>query len=294
MDHGELTAKDAPSLESVHEVKLEALLNDLVKREGKIRAARTLGVNYKTVARSMKNGRLSVHLREALMTRLLDQGEGEADDSEPGQVGAPEQPVEALGEELLDDMEELRETVENVRAEYARQLSALEERLAGLETGTGSRTASRSEGVEPRAEGDGSDAVAQHEERQPRRRGHFKEYRRTHPSVITMEPQPGDEEVFGDAWPLVDEWRRLRTSHPAEGRGVAWLTNEERLRELEIALVGEHEMAMPPSRYRWDSLERRSQVGWRTETLERVRRELFWAHVRRWLRRVLTFNLWRD
>ena len=39
MDHGELTAKDAPSLESVHEVKLEALLNDLVKREGKIRAA---------------------------------------------------------------------------------------------------------------------------------------------------------------------------------------------------------------------------------------------------------------
>ena len=108
-----------------------------------------------------------------------------------------------------------------------------------------------------------------------------------------MEPQPGDEEVFGEAWPLVDEWRRLRTSHPAEGRGVEWLTNEERLRELEIALVGEHELTMPPDTYRWDSFGRRSQVRWRTETLERVRRQLVWAHVRRWIRRILTFNLWR-
>ncbi len=309
MDHGELTAKDAPSLESVHEVKLEALLNDLVKREGKIRAARTLGVNYKTVARSMKNGRLSVHLREALMTRLIDQREGEADDGESEQVEA----TEALGEELLDDMEELRETVENVRAEYARRLGELDKRLAEVETGLGGRMASGPEGVEPHTEEDGVDGAA-HEERRPPRRGHFQEYRRTHPSVITMEPQPGDEEVFGEAWPLVitmepqpgdeevfgeawplvDEWRRLRTNHPAEGGGVEWLTNEERLRELEIALVGEHELTMPPSTYRWDSFERRSQVRWRTETLERVRRDLFWAHVRRWIRRILTFNLWRD
>ncbi len=289
MNHGKLTAKDAPSLESVHEVKLEALLNDLVKREGKIRAARTLGVNYKTVARSMKNGRLSVHLREALMTRLLNRREGEVDDGESEQVGATEQPVEALGEELLDDMEELRETVENVRAEYARQLGELEMRLAEVETGPGGRMVSGPEGVKPQAEGD-----AVHEERQPRRRTHFDEYRRTHPSVITMEPQPGDQEVFGEAWPLVDEWRGLRTSHPAEGGGVEWLTNEERLRKLEIALVGEHELTMPPDTYRWDSLGRRAQVRWRTETLTRVRRELVWAHVRRWIRRILTFNLWRD
>ncbi len=53
MDNVELTAKDAPSLENVHEVKLEALLKDLVNREGKIKAARTLGGNYKTVARGI-------------------------------------------------------------------------------------------------------------------------------------------------------------------------------------------------------------------------------------------------
>ena len=83
MNHGDLTAKDAPSLESVHEVKLEALLHDLLKKEGRLGAARTLGVNYKTVARSIDSGRLSVHLREALMTRLLEQGGPDARESRP-------------------------------------------------------------------------------------------------------------------------------------------------------------------------------------------------------------------
>ena len=61
MNHGDLTAKVAPSLESVHEVKLEALLHELLRKEGRLRAARTLGVNYKTIARSIDAGRLSVY-----------------------------------------------------------------------------------------------------------------------------------------------------------------------------------------------------------------------------------------
>ena len=43
MDHGELTAKGAPSLESVHEMKLEALLHDLLKREGRLRGGPDAG-----------------------------------------------------------------------------------------------------------------------------------------------------------------------------------------------------------------------------------------------------------
>ena len=39
-----------------------------------------------------------------------------------------------------------------------------------------------------------------------------KPFRTVSPSVITMEPQPGDEEVFSDAWPLVDEWRDVGTA----------------------------------------------------------------------------------
>ena len=108
-----------------------------------------------------------------------------------------------------------------------------------------------------------------------------------------MEPQPGDEEVYGSAWPLVEEWRRLRGEHPALGCGLHWLVDERRLRELEITLIGDHELTMPPDTDPWDSLGRRTQVHWRTRTLERVRRERVRAQVRRWLRRVLTLGLWR-
>ena len=41
------------NLESLHSMRLTALLHDSVKKEGRLRAARTLGVNYKTVARSI-------------------------------------------------------------------------------------------------------------------------------------------------------------------------------------------------------------------------------------------------
>ena len=72
-----------------HSVRLAALLHDLVKKEGRLRAARTLGVNYKTVARSIDSGRLSVHMREVLMTRLMEQGEPDVGESLPHPAPCP-------------------------------------------------------------------------------------------------------------------------------------------------------------------------------------------------------------
>ena len=77
-----------------------------------------------------------------------------------------------------------------------------------------------------------------------------------------------------------------------EGKGVDWLRDEERLRALEIALIGEHELALPPERYRWDGFTRRAQLHWRERTLQRVRGERRRAQWRRWLRRLLTLGLW--
>ena len=82
--------------------------------------------------------------------------------------------------------------------------------------------------------------------------------------------------------------------HPTEGKGVSWLTDEERLRELEIALVGEHGLTMPPDTDPWDSLSRRTQVRWRTQTLERVHRERVLAEWRWRIRRILTLGMWRQ
>ena len=68
--------RDAPGLESMLKVKLEALLHDLLGKHWPGDTAKMLGVNYKTVARSVDSGKLSVHLGGALMGWLLARRDG--------------------------------------------------------------------------------------------------------------------------------------------------------------------------------------------------------------------------
>ncbi len=266
-----------PNLESLHEVRLTAMMLDLVKSEGKMEAARLLGVNHKTLTAAADSGKVTPRLSDALEKVLLSR--------------------------RLEALDQVRERVE----ELAGRLEALEE-WAGSVVGeaaevivreaedTGRRlpetpVAAASEVVSSQAEGTPDDLVDERRRERGSTAGRL--LRTTGPSVVTMERQTGDEEVFGAAWPLVDEWRRLRQSHPTEGRSVSWLAAEERLRELEITLVEERQLTLPPDTDPWDSLGRREQVRWRVQTLERVRRERVMAQVRRWVRRVLTMGLWR-
>ena len=262
------------NLESLHSVRLTALLHDLMKR-GKLEAAQLLGVNHKTLTAALDSGKLTPRLSDALEKVLLSRQ------------------IEAF-EDVRERVEELAERVEAVEERGKHIPGEIEEAVRG------EVERRMTEWTRPAVE---EDAGFQDEESlvaavdgksQPTNSASRQLFRTTLPSVITMEPQPGDERVFGDAWPLVDEWRQLRESHPTEGRGVAWLENEERLRELEIALIGEHGLTLPPGTDPWDSLSRRTQVRWRTQTLERVQRERVLAQLRRWIRRLLTFNLWRD
>ena len=43
--------------------------------------------------------------------------------------------------------------------------------------------------------------------------------RREYPDLVTLEPAPDDEEIFGEAWPLIVEWRELKDAHPNDGKG---------------------------------------------------------------------------
>ena len=192
-------------------------------------------------------------------------------------------------------MEELFENVEDMRNELGERLKELEGRISRVEGDPDSRAEAKpsDDGAE-RTQSERTPDAAVDRRRQQSGSPARQLFRTTLPSVITMEPQPGDEEVFGEAWPQVDEWRRLREKHPTEGKGVSWLADEERLRELEIALVGEHGLTMPPDTDPWDSLSRRTQIRWRTQTLERVHRELVLAQIRRWIRRILTLGRWRN
>ena len=53
--------------------------------------------------------------------------------------------------------------------------------------------------------------------------------RRRYPDLVTRDPAPDDVEVYGPAWPLVDEWRRLWEVHHSRRWGLSGLMREERI-----------------------------------------------------------------
>ena len=116
--------------------------------------------------------------------------------------------------------------------------------------------------------------------------------RRKYPELVTSEPAPDDETVYGAAWPLVEEWRRLRAGHRAGGKGLAWVIVEERVLELEVALLEEHELTLPPEPEPVRGIWRESRLGWRKRALGDARRERARRERMRRIRRVLTLGLW--
>ena len=271
---------DTPSLASVHEVKLEAMLHDLIRKHGTMQTAKTLGVNNKTVSRSIESGKLSVHLREALMARLLTRKDFGTTDRERSR--SLEQALDRLTGELRDGLQEIRKEVRTV-------FSSLEEKqVRGFE-----KISKQVNRGETESDAETMIPLSGTNRTWPRKSQPRQTFRYSHPSVVTMEAEEGDEAVYSDAWSPVQEWRTLRLSHPYEGNGICWLVSELRLRKLEVLLIGEHELTLPPDTDPWDSLDRRTQVDWRHQTLARLHREIFWARVRRWVRRILTLGLWR-
>ena len=119
--------------------------------------------------------------------------------------------------------------------------------------------------------------------------------RRVDPELVTREPAGDDAEVYGDAWPLVREWRELKDRLPVRGRSLSWLTGYERLLTLELALLEEHELTLPPQKQPVrDSLSRRNHTRWRWKALDRTQVSIRKRKLLRWLRRLLTLGAWWD
>ena len=87
-----------------------------------------------------------------------------------------------------------------------------------------------------------------------------------------MEPAPDDEEVFGRAWSSIKEGRGLKRGHPPRGRSLSWLVEEERIRTLEVTLLAEHGMTLPPETYPLRGIARDSQLSWRQKAVYHTRR----------------------
>ena len=109
---------------------------------------------------------------------------------------------------------------------------------------------------------------------------------------MTLEPADDDEEVFGDAWPLIVEWRGLKDSHPNRGKSLSWLVTEERCLSVELALLEEHGMTLPPETYPLKGFDRNGQTNWRRTALYDTRRARAKRELLRWVRLVLTLGLW--
>ena len=99
--------------------------------------------------------------------------------------------------------------------------------------------------------------------------------------------------VFGDAWPLIVEWRGLKDTHPNRGSSLSWLVTEERVLSVELALLEEHGMTLPPETYPLRGFDRNGQLNWRRTALYDTRRARAKRELLRWVRRALTLGLWR-
>ena len=182
--------------------------------------------------------------------------------------------------------------VETLGKEARRRLSAIEGEVAALRREGPQGTGAGHAGAGPSRQGYGeTEAGASGQGRKPPSKPSM---RREHPDLATREPAPDDDEVFGEAWPLIVEWRGLKDAHPNDGKGLAngwrpgsgcWWWNWRCLEE--------HGMTLPPEKQPLRGLDRSGQTNWRRTALYDTRRALKQQELRRWARRVLTLGLWR-
>ena len=113
-------------------------------------------------------------------------------------------------------------------------------------------------------------------------------------SVVTLKPQPDEEHALGPAAKPVAEWRELRTGGTGRGSSVDRARAEERRWELEVLLIEEYGLTLPPEREPLQGQTRDDRLRRCREALTHARRQRVTAE--RWarLRMVLTLGLWRS
>ena len=272
-EHG---IKDSKDVENVYHMRLMALLQELVRDKGFKSAARVLELDQRTVAESAKTGQLSRRVRQAL-ERALQEG-----------VGSAAARQRERNDRLENRVEALEKGHDSLGKEVRSRVAAVEGRVEALRRDGAQGTGAGHAGAGPsQAEADGSERSAPGMGRKPPPRPRL---RREYPDLVTLEPGEDDEEVFGEAWPMIVEWRELKDVHPNEGKGLDWLRTEERFLALELALLEDHGMTLPPARFPLRGFDRNGQVNWRQTALFDTRRAI---RKRELLNRLSFGLLWR-
>ena len=256
-------------VEDVYELRLTALFRRLVRSRGYKGAARVLEVDPRTVAVSAREG-MSRRVREQVERMLVDRDAGARDQMEEAVEGLSEQ-FGTLTKQVAGLESELREGMQALGETHARGMRRLEQRLARGE-------ASAAANAGPSRPAPVASAV-------PRRR---------YPGLVTADPAGDDEEVFGGAWELVREWRELWDGHPARGRGLAWISRRHRILEVEVAMLEEYGLTLPPETEPLRGLDRDAQLNWRREALREFRQRRARLESLARLRRALSPRQWLE
>ena len=181
------------------------------------------------------------------------------------------------GERQGDETEDVQSVLVEKVDTHAKQPTEVERQVEG--PGEGEELPGEAEAVV-----DGNDGIEQW--RPPRG-----EHGLPDAGVVTLEKQPDEKHAFGPAAPLVAEWRRLRTSAAASGGRVDRAWAEVRRWELEVAMLGDYGLTLPPQTEPLDASRRDDHLRWRKEAMRAASAK---ARRLRWLRRVLTLGLrWR-
>ena len=94
--------------------------------------------------------------------------------------------------------------------------------------------------------------------------------------VITLEKQPDEGHAFGPAAPLVAEWRENRAGmeEVSAGSRVDRAAAVVRRWELEVAMLRDFHLTLPPETELLDESRMQDQLRWRDDALAEARREL--------------------
>ena len=201
--------------EERHDIRLMALLRSMVREKRLKGAAETLGLDPRTVQTSMERGELSELVRMALERHVLVEDEQQAT-RQRERTDALEQWMEALEKELHDGIEAVKGEIGKLREDQDGKWESLEQRLARREA---LQKLPRPADA-PNATGSTPEEAMATDNPPPK----AKFPKRLYPELVTKEPAPDDEEVYGEAWPLIEELRRLLegwTHRRGQGSGMA-------------------------------------------------------------------------
>ncbi len=235
--------------------QLRGFLQDLVEREGRVQAAERLAVSERTLRRALAAPQLSPFMTEAL------QREWDKADVAP-EAAIVREPASLP--EHLQQLERRLAELEHIAGDQLEELWSLGEDLRQIRDAYAPAT------VVEAASNSGGLRL----------------------NLVTVDPGVDDSEVYGEALPIVADWRRTLRALAEPPHTLAWLGATERLLRLEIQLIDDRRLTLPPADAAWDDVRREHELLVRQDRLRELRIRRLWTEPLHWAFRLLSLGRW--